>query len=221
MSEYIVIEKVTLCYPHLWEKHAPPGTDNFKYSAEFIMDPYDSVHQHNFKVIQDAFVKVATEAGQTSRLQYLQSPLKSGDEENQRRQAKGRSPRPELTGKWFIRASDPDYPPEVVAQDPRVRITEAQKDSVFGGCIVNAQLDLYWSGNVQNPGVYVSPKKIQLVDNVNVQRIAGIGGGGGDAVDVFQKIEGAPAPVQPVPTNVGPTPVPPSAPAMPEKMPWE
>jgi hypothetical protein len=191
MSRSVRIENVVLCYPHLYEKHAPPGTTNARYSAEFLLDPI--AQQQSCHAVEQAFKEVAIEAGKGDSLQYLKSPLKDGDELNQLAASKGKNPRPELAGKRVIRAGDPNYAPSVVNRDLQP-IPESQKSQVFGGCIVNAFVDLYWSSNQANPGVFVGLRGVQLVDNVNVTPL---GGGVKSAEDMFVKVDG-PDPIQPV-----------------------
>ena len=195
MSTSIRLDNVIICYPHLFEKHAPPGTSNEKYSAEFLLDPQKN--QAACAAVDKAFREVAIAAGKQDMLQYLQSPLKSGDQLNSAALGKGRKSRPELEGMMVVRASDPSYAPAVVnAKDQP--ITEAQRDMIFGGCVVNAFVDVYWSSNQANPGVFVGLRGVQLVDNINVTPL----GGGAIAADqMFAPVENAPEPQQAVPTG--------------------
>jgi hypothetical protein len=62
---------------------------------------------------------------------------------------------------------------------------------IFGGCIVNAYVDLYYSAGGANPGVFVGLKGVQLVDNVNVEKL---GGGAPSPESMFEKVDG-PAPL--------------------------
>jgi hypothetical protein len=198
MSVSVKLEKVIICYPHLYEKHAPPGTTNEKYSAEFLLDPQKN--QDACAAVDAAFRQVAIAAGKQDSLQYLQSPLKSGDDLNAAALAKGRKSRPELESMMVVRASDPSYQPAVV--NARVQpIPESQKSQIFGGCIVNAFVDIYWSGNQANPGVFAGLKGVQLVDNVNVTPL---GGGAPTPDQMFAPVEGAPEPQQ-APATGGPS----------------
>lgn len=199
MSVSVRLNRVTICYPHLFEPHAPPGADNAKYGAEFLLDPV--ANKATIDEVNAAFKQVATDAGKGASLQYLKNPLRSGDQMNAERAAKGQTPRGELEGKYVLRASDPKMPPAVVNAQMQP-ITQANQAMIFGGCVVNAFVDLYWSGNAVNPGVYCGLKGVQLVDNVNVERL---GEGRPGPEQMFEKVEGAPAPQQPV---GGPGPVP-------------
>jgi hypothetical protein len=170
MASSVRIENVIICYPHLWEPHAPIGTTNAKYSAEFLLHP-----QRNAQCIarvEEAFRDVATEAGKGAMLAALRNPCQQGDEINARAATKGKSPRPELAGMRVIRASDANNPPTVVDQALRL-LGKDQAANVFGGCIVNAFLRLYWSNNLTNPGVFVGLNGVQLVSNVGVTRLGG------------------------------------------------
>ena len=192
MAESISVrlDRVTLAYPHLFEKNAPPGTTNAKYSAEFILDPV--ANKAACAAMDDAFRRVAIAAGKGDALQYMQSPLKSGEALNAQALAKGRKSRPEIQGKMVVRASDATYQPQVV--DKRIQpITAEKRDQIFGGCIVNAFVDVYYSKNQANPGVYVGLRGVQLVDNVNVEAF---GGGALSAEQMFDVVDGAPEPLQ-------------------------
>lgn len=186
MGTPIRIEKAILSYPHLFKKHAPPGTQNARYSAELLID---GDRKDQLQEIHTAFQTAAIEAGKGERLKFLKSPLKRGSEVNAEAQAKGREPRPELEGRWLIRASDPNYSPVVVARDGRTPIGADRQDQVFSGCIVNAFVDFYWSNNQANPGVFVGLRGIQLVDNVNTVKVSG---GRMGAEDMFENEEEEP-----------------------------
>jgi len=193
MGNPVKVRNAIICYPHLFQKHAPPGTDRHTYSAELLLDPVanaDAVAE-----IQAAFQKTAMEAGKGAMLQYLKSPLKNGSKLNEERAAKGQTPRPELAGKYVIRASDPNNAPGVCKRDGRTPIFETQSSELFGGCLVTAYIDLYWSGNASNPGVFCGLKGIQLMDN-NREPI----GGGKLALETMFDDEGpAPAPIENAP----------------------
>jgi len=191
MSESLRISNVVICYPHLYEKHAPPGTTNEKYGAEFLLDPVK--HKDDLARLDAAFRRVATDAGKADKLQYLKSPVKDGDQLNAEAAGKGRNTRPELAGKKVLRASDANYQPAVVDRGLQP-IGEDRKSMVFGGCLVNAFVDLYWSNNQTNPGCFAGLRGVQLVDNVNVEKL---GGGAMDAEQMFSKVEGAPEPLVP------------------------
>lgn len=182
MSIAVTLNGVVLSFPHLFEKHMAPGSTNAKYSAEFIIAERSTAQQ-----VQDAFKRAAIEGGQGDKLQYLESPLKSGDAINKERQKKGKDPRPEIAGKWVLRASDGNYAPVVVGPDPREIIGPDRSAQIFGGCIVNAGVDFYWFPHKVNPGVYCGLRGVQLVSNVGVTPL---GGGRPDVSEMFGKVEG-------------------------------
>jgi hypothetical protein len=182
MSESVKIENVTIAYPHLWVKHAPPGTDQEKYGAEFILDP--TTNAKSIAALDAAFRKVATDAGKGALVDMLKNPCQEGDKLNLLSGSKGKNPRPEIVGKRVLRASDSNYAPAVV--DQRVQpIPVEQSGNVFGGCIVHAYIDLYWSNNATNPGVYAGLRGVQLVTNVGVGHI---GGGALSAESMFAPV---------------------------------
>jgi hypothetical protein len=189
MSVSLKLNNVVLAFPHLFEKHAAPGSDKEKYSAEFILDPLKN--REDLQNLAAAVKTVAAEAGKAGKENTFKFPaIRSGDKENEERERMDRSPRPELAGRFFVRASDPSYQPPVVDRNLQP-IGEAQRSMIFGGCIVNAYVDLYYSAGGANPGVFVGLKGVQLVDNVNVEKL---GGGAPAPESMFEKVDG-PAPL--------------------------
>lgn len=196
MGEIVRMKNVTICFPHLWEKHAPPGTDGAaKYGAEFILDPIGNGAE--LAAIEAAFRKVVQGVGKTDLLQYLKHPAQTGDDMNRAAMSKGKTPRKEIAGKRVLRASDPTNAPPVVDQQ-MAPIGPAQAGNLFGGCIVNAVVDLYWSSNPTNPGVFCGLRGVQLVSNVGVERL---GGSALTAEQMFEPVAGAPAPLSPAPSR--------------------
>lgn len=195
----VKIKNALICYPHMWEKHTPPGTDKAKYGAEFILDPVTNAA--DIAALDAAFQQVAVEAGKGAMVQFLKNPCQDGNTMNQLAQTKGKNPRPELVGKRVLRASDPDNPPVVVDQN-LLPITQDKSAALFGGCVVHAYVDLYWSANATNPGVYCGLRGVQLVNNVGVTRI---GGTSLSAEEMFSPVAGAPAPLSPPPAAGDPS----------------
>ena len=183
MGVPVLLERVTLSFPHLFEKQAPRGTDNLAYSAEFLIDQSDKA---SLDTLERAFRSVLTEEGKLDRIAVLKRPWRRGEDINAEAESKGKNPRPEVVGKVCVRAKDANYAPAVMDAMAQP-IPESKKDMIFGGCIVNASFDLYWSRNAANPGVYAGLRGVQLVDNVNVTRVGGV-----DRGAVFKPIEGAP-----------------------------
>jgi hypothetical protein len=189
MSETIRLNNVMICFPHLFEKHAPPGTTRFTYGCEFLIDPIKQ--QQQCAEIDEVFKRVAIAAGKGDNLQFMKNPLQDGIQVNEASQAKGKKPREELIGMKLIRASDTKTAPSVVSAR-MAPIGEANKDQIFSGCIVNGFVDLYYSSNPTNPGVYCGLKGVQLVDNVNVERLdVGVV----PVETMFGVVEGAPEPI--------------------------
>lgn len=170
MAESVRIDNVIIAFPHLWEPHTPPGTERAKFGAEFILHPVTNAA--GIAALEAAFRKVATDAGKAESIPYLKNPCQQGDVINQMALSKGKKLRPELAGMRVIRASDANYQPAVVDQN-MCPIGPDQAANLFGGCIVNAYVDLYWSNNPANPGVFAGLRGVQLVSNVGVERFGG------------------------------------------------
>ena len=205
----VKLQNVTLGYNHLFEKHAAPGSDRALYSAELVLPP----GHPDIPKIEQAFRQVATEAGKASYLQHLRSPLQSGDQINIDLQGKGKAPKEHYTGNFVIKANDRDIAPTVVDGNMGP-ILANNREQIFGGCLVNAFIDLYWSNNTQNPGVFCGLRGVQLVSNVNV---APIGREQMTAEQMFAPVEGAPQPLQqPATAAQGPQQAP-----QPPQNPWD
>ena len=168
------LENVVIVFPVLWEPRAntldpskPP-----KWSASFLLDPV--ANATSVAAVDAAYRQVLTEAGKLDRIQFLKSPMGTGDEKNQLRQSKGKDPWPWAVGKRYISANTQSAAPAVVDQHRRP-ISKENSANLFGGCIVNAYIDLYWSNNQTNPGCFVGLQGVQLVSNVNVERVGAAG----------------------------------------------
>ena len=188
MSVSLRLDNVVIAYPHFFEKHTPPGSNQSKYSVESILDPEKNAAA--IAAAEEAFKKAAVEAGKGDKIQFLTSPVRSGDEINADQQRKGKDPRAEIAGKRIIRAGDSNYAPQVVDRNKQP-IGESQRSMIFGGCVCNVFVDFYWSSNSLNPGVFVGLKGVQLVDNVNVEKF----GGGAPSADAMFEVVDGPAPL--------------------------
>ena len=189
MGVPVRLDNVVVCFPHLFEPHGVPGSTNApKYSVESILDPANPQHAAKLRELEAAFLQVLTEENKAQYAANLKRPWKDGNTENQRRGAQGKAPRDELTNRVFLRSSSLKPVPVVDAQV--TPMTDPMQ--LFGGCICTVHVDLYWSSNIQNPGVYCGLNGVQLVSNVNVKRL---GGGGPSVEQMFQPVAGAPAPV--------------------------
>ena len=210
MGNPVMLQNVVICYPHLWERHIPPGGDPpGKYQAEFILDPANNpAHGQLCNEIHQAFLKTLNEAGKGDRAQYIDSPLRDGNVVNQERLRKGMLERPELVNKWMIAGRSDTAAPHVV--DRNRQPIKPDAGAIFGGCIVNAAIDLYWWGIGTNPGVFVGLNGVQLVNNVGVEPL---GSGRPSAEQLFDVIEGGPAPLQQTPQGWQGAPQPGAAPA--------
>lgn len=183
MGTTVRLPLVTLCHPHFYETHSPAPGATPKYSGEFIFEVGSPAHE----ALKTAALTTLTEQGKQAHAATVHPPWNTGEEINQRRMSKAKDPRPEVEGKLVVTAKDPDFPPKIVAQDGQTPITREQGATIFGGCIVNALIDVYWSNNAQNPGLFCGLLGVQLVNSVGVDPI-----GGGRADVTFEPVEGAP-----------------------------
>lgn len=192
----VKLENVVVCYPQLKEPHSPPGVDNPKFGCEIILDPSNPSDGAHLQSLEKAFIEVLTGAGKGQFAAQMPRPFRAGNLVNQERGAKGKTPRPEIADKWLLRAgrSVEMGPPPVVDQATR----PYDGGAIFGGCICNLWVDLYWSPNPTNPGCYCGLNGLQLVKDVGVERV---GVQGPSVEEMFQPLPGAPAPLQPAPAD--------------------
>ena len=202
MSQSLRIENIICAHPHLFEKHAVPGTTNSKYSIELLFDP--TMHAAQIQQVQDAFYTELRENNKAELAKTIKSPLQDGNQINQARQMKGKSPLSHYANRFVLRASDGTTAPGVVDRNMQP-ISESNSAAIFSGCIVNVFVDLYWYALQTNPGVYCGLRGVQLVDNVNTVPIEG----GHDRAPetMFEKVTG-PEPMQAPAENTGPAPAP-------------
>lgn len=169
----LYLNNATLSYPHLFEKQSPIGVSaEPAYSAEFIVDPVKNPQA--FAAMQKAFQDCVIAAGKADHMSFLKPPWRTGEQYNAELQSKGKEPREEIVGKVVIKAKDTKYAPTVVSRTNQP-IRAEQQDQVFGGCLVNAVITLYYTNNPINPGVNGSLVGIQVIDNVNVTPLGGSG----------------------------------------------
>lgn len=187
----VKLTNVTICFPHLVEAHTPPMGQTPKYSVESL---FSFNRQDLVGPLEEAFRKVLTDAGKEALIGSIERPWKDGNAENQKRLAKGKQPRSELTDHFMIRASSTERKP-LVDQNAVPFVDDASaKAAVFGGCICHVHLDLYWSNNPVNPGVFCGLNGVQLVNNVGVDRL----GAAGPSIDeMFGPVEGGTPPATP------------------------
>lgn len=189
MGTPVKLTNVTICYPHLLTPHKAPGSESPKYSVEIHFDPNKPADVALLNELEAAFRAELTGAGKAQAIDAMERPFKPGDSVNAERAKKGKGPRPEIVGKYVMRASSGSQPP--VVDRSRQPILDATQ--IFGGCICHVAVDLYWFNAPTNPGVFTGLKGCQLISNVNVTPIGG--GSAPSAEELFDVIE-APAPVQ-------------------------
>ena len=191
MGTPVKLTNVTICYPHLLTPHKAPGSDKLKYSVEVHLDPNKPADVALLNELEAAFRAELTGAGKAQAIEFMERPFKTGEFVNAERAKKGKGPRPEIVGKYVMRASSASQVPLV----DRSRQPILDATQIFGGCICHVAVDLYWFSNATNPGVFCGLNGVQLISNVNVTPIGG--GSAPSAEELFDVIEApAPAPVQ-------------------------
>ena len=186
MGTPVKLTNVTICYPHLLTPHKAPGSDKLNYSVEVHLDPNKPTDVALLNELEAAFRAELTGAGKAQAIEFMERPFKAGDSVNAERAKKGKGPRPEIVGKYVMRAATASQCP--VVDRSRQPILDATQ--IFGGCICHVAVDLYWFSNATNPGVFCGLNGVQLISNVNVTPIGG--GSAPSAEELFDVIE-APA----------------------------
>ena len=196
MGTPVKLTNVTICYPHLLAPHKAPGSDKLKYSTEIILDPAKVASDVALlNELEAAFRAELTSAGKAQAIEFMERPFKTGESVNAERAKKGKGPRPEIIGKYVMRAASASQCPLV----DRSRQPILDATQIFGGCICHVAVDLYWFNAPTNPGVFCGLNGVQLISNVNVTPIGG--GSAPSAEELFDVIE-APQPAfqtQPMP----------------------
>lgn len=195
MGTPVLIKNCIVAWPELAEPHAAPGTDNPKYSVECIIDAKTPDGAAAMQALEAAFIAEVTAANKQQFAAQIPRPWHVGEALNAKRAAEGKDPRPELldSGRYALRVSKKTKVPVVDAQR-----LDLDPTRVFGGCICNIAVDVYaWFRGV-SPGVFCGLNGVQLVSDVNVTRL---GTSGPTVEQMFEMVEGAPAPVQPTPVS--------------------
>ena len=187
MGTPVKLTNVTICYPHLLTPHKAPGSDKLKYSTEIILDPNKPTDAALLNELEATFRAELTGAGKAQAIEVMERPFKTGESVNAERAKKGKGPRPEIIGKYVMRAASASQTPLV----DRSRHPILDATQIFGGCICHVAVDLYWFNAPTNPGVFCGLNGVQLISNVNVTPIGG--GSAPSAEELFDVIE-APQP---------------------------
>lgn len=229
-NRLIRAENAVIAFPHLFQPYAGTFADSTPaYSVEVILDPANNpAHAQAAQDILTVTSDIVAGQNLPNANPSLMMPLRDGNVVNQQRAAKGKATRDELTDKWMMRVADTRNAPVIYDQN-RMPVGETASANFFGGCICHVIFNLYWRKVPTNPGVSGGIKIVQLVDNVNVQRL-GVAAGIDEkqAQGFLLDVAGAPAPagrdiafggppaLQQAPGNVGPVPT-----VGPAKQPWE
>ncbi len=172
MSQDFVIENAVLSYPHLFQPSVAKGSTEARYGAALILPPsfnWDQCQQ----AIQEAIAAEWPQGVDQSKLRTPYEQVTEGP----------------YAGSWQLKAyrKQDNGPPQVVMQDPNVKVGPHQAGEFFAGAIVNAYVRAY--GYPQG-GVSLYLNAVQLVNNdANLPRLDNQKA----ATEVFQTVPGGPA----------------------------
>jgi hypothetical protein len=140
----IILTNVRLAFPKIWEPEQFNGQGTARCSASLIMDPKTPEGQKNLKAVQDTIVKVATEkwAAKDPSLKVLATLKAKGDlclhDGAEKAEYAG------FEGNFFVSAANTARP--VVCDRNRAPLTQAD-GKPYGGCYVNAKIDIWAQDN--------------------------------------------------------------------------
>lgn len=162
----IILKNVRLSFPSLWKTELYKGTDTGKYAASFLVEK-DS---EQGKALAAAVTAAAEEkfGANPKKVEYC---LKDGDKEEYDGYA----------GMYAIKANTKKRP--VVIDPKKTPITE-DDNVIYGGCYVNASVEVYAMENQYGKRVGCQLNGVQFVKDGEA-----FGGGNSNAMDDFDAFD--------------------------------
>ena len=152
----VTTPEARLSYPALFEPKGFQNSDaDLRYQCELIFDSDADMS----KLKLACATALCDQFPDSNNRPKVKLPILSGDEVNQKRISEGREPKPEIEGKWLIRARSKQKP-AVVDENVQPVI---QPDKVYAGCRVYASVTAYWFDMGANRGLSFALNGIQFV----------------------------------------------------------
>lgn len=168
----MILKRVRIAYPHLFQPYAYQDGPNKKYEATFLIEKSD---EETIAQIRRA-CSAAKEKKFAGKSVELSNPMRDGDEMNQEA----------FSGHWVIRAKS--KPREDGSGRPGVvlpNLKQAEPDDIQSGDFVNADIAAFGYDVSGNKGIAFALNNVQLVAKGDR-----IGGGKARAENVFEALEG-------------------------------
>lgn len=180
----VTLSNVRLSFPHLFVPQASTtGEGEPKYNANFIIEPGSK----NAKLLEDAVQAVAKEKW-GAKAEATLSALRKGDKvcyRTEEKTSQSGDVYAGFEGAHWVSASD-KVRPTVIDRD-KSPLTAAD-GKPYGGCYVNAILDIWPQDNAFGKRVNASLKGVQFVKDGDA-----FSGGGAASVDEFDTLDEAEA----------------------------
>lgn len=164
MAKKITLKRVRLgAYPDLYAARQYNNTGDFSYGARFVIEPGSDA----FNVMSQAYQEVATEAWKATTSTMLES-FKGNTLKTCFANGTAYPTVPAYNGKFVVGAKkkQKDGPVEVRDRDGKTLITEREAHRVYGGCVVNAIVEV-WAQTKSTPGMRCKLLGVQFVEDAD------------------------------------------------------
>ena len=171
----ILMKNVRVSFPHFWEKPVING-DEGKHGATFLLDP--KAHAKLIKKIEKQVAGLCKERNKGKKLAAGKICLRDGDD----------SDRPEYAGLMTVSANTKSTRPIVMNAKAQM-VTDPEKDLIYGGCYVNAKINLWFQNNTFGKRVNATLLAVQFA--ADGEPFDGSYVSPEDAVEGFEAVEEA------------------------------
>ena len=169
----IVVNKVTISYPHVFEPWAKNEGDRKRYSGKFLL-PYKT-HEEEIEILQDFFDDLQ-KAWFKGKIKPDQLCFKDGDQEA----------KPDYEDCWFLSASETiKHAPAVIDRD-KSKLEESD-DKIYGGAIVNVMIRPWKQNN--DFGKRINGNLLVVQFHEKGERFGEGAGGGASQADIDEAFE--------------------------------
>lgn len=150
MSNIIKLPSVRVSFPHFFEKPMINGEEG-KYGGVFMLKKDDKNHMKVKDLIQAEMDSLIEEKNDGKELPDSMYCLRDGD---------ARGARPEYAGYWTINANTKRRP--LVIDRDKTPLSD-DDGKIYPGCVVNAQIDLWFQKNRYGTRVNANLRGVQWV----------------------------------------------------------
>ncbi len=203
----IMLPKARIAFAHLEKPHAPPNSNDLKYSCDFLLDNNDPAHVQAWNDAWAAITQLANEKWgemSTAILQQIDSDpkLRGFGAGNNRVNKKDMQVLQGYAGMMYITAKSSN-PPNLIGADGRaIDPTNAVQKSKkpYAGCYVNGLVKIWLQDNQYGRGIRFDLIAVQFA--ADGESFGAVHVDADTAASYFRSIPGAPAPVAQAPGQV-------------------